>query len=804
MAHVAQLLDDSRLEGVVAVNRYLGPPLHAALVNGASLEDAIHAVEQCCQMWGAALSPLIPLAGTPLRIESPWDEYLSGCEIDSVRSRGLLPDHPPNEKLHSHHVEVGLPGSDSILRVIHAGGKRPEQLMHVRIACPSASDPWFVAYAGSLGLLPTRPDPSILKRSNYQPELDFDSFIIVDDDVVESPGPDDLLSRIRDPGALSPTRLSLLWLSVSPALVDMSLVGGHPVFPWQAGVKRNSGANVVVIYEPGSVEDLCLLWNLRAAHGLPRGFPLAIPLSCDVPRVIDSWSRAGATTLWQLRGPNTVLASLSADAAVLDDISGEVASHPTPVSASDVLQAPCMPGRPSSDVATFADGVASIPAWSATDREAIRPGRSPFDSWRLKARIRPQARQLPPSKFMERRTSSWSGGPRGGAWEHPTSKPMDIATVHWPSGWTVLKAVARDRGVRAEPSAAGRVAAALLRQLGSMIGLEPLLDRQLIVELERLSQRDAMSWFKDRLRRIGRAIDASAEKALTLEQQIDELHIPRLEGEDGELLTCSRLKDRVFRDQETAKQWLSWAEKSGLVVRGVQTTCDKCGAKSWRAMGEIAPPIVCRGCGNQIDRAFPAANMTFFYRASEPLVRVMQHDTLVHLLALRFFCELLGSPGDRPSFLYGGYPGVDFFDEESGKPLGEADVVLVFSNGDLAIGECKKSGKGLTAEGVAKLDGLSEKLAAEWSFVATLSASEDCPPIWQGSERALPERPRFAIAGESLLRHHIVWLADENPVSWPGVTKREQEEDETNSDVMKRTLEWLQGQKGWDRYIFTD
>jgi len=453
---------------------------------------------------------------------------------------------------------------------------------------------------------------------------------------------------------------------------------------------------------------------------------------------------------------------------------------------------------------TFSDGVATVPAWSAADREAVAPGPPPLDWYQIKTRIRPQGRQLPPSKFMERRTSSWSAGPRGGAWEHPTSRPTDIATVHWPSGWTVLKAVARDRGLRAEPSAAGLAATAVLHQLGSLTALVPLLNGELIAELERLSQRDAMPWFKERLRKLGRAVDASPDKTLALEQKIEELRLPRQEGEDGEFATFGHLKNRVFHDRETAKQWLSWAEESGIVVRGVQISCDKCGAKSWRAMGEIAPPLVCRGCGSRIGRAFPADSLAFSYRASEPLVRVMQHDTLVHLLAVRFFCELFRPVGDRPSILYGAYPGVDFFDLQSRTPIGEADVVLVFSNGDVAVGECKRSCNGLTAGEVEKLNRLTGELRAEWSFVATLSPAADCPPIWQNSVQQLPEGPRFALTSEKLLRHDIVWLQGEDPLAWPSDAEREASNSEAHSGQIKRTLEWLQGQKGWDRWIFTD
>ena len=53
------------------------------------------------------------------------------------------------------------------------------------------------------------------------------------------------------------------------------------------------GPNVVVAYEPGSVVDLCVLWDLRAANGWGH-LPLGVPSTEDVPGVIREWSRSGA------------------------------------------------------------------------------------------------------------------------------------------------------------------------------------------------------------------------------------------------------------------------------------------------------------------------------------------------------------------------------------------------------------------------------------------------------------------------------------------------------------------------------
>ena len=49
--------------------------------------------------------------------------------------------------------------------------------------------------------------------------------------------------------------------------------------------------------------DLCLIWNLRAAHGHYPGLPLGVPSTADVGAVLRAWTDKDAET-WalQLRG----------------------------------------------------------------------------------------------------------------------------------------------------------------------------------------------------------------------------------------------------------------------------------------------------------------------------------------------------------------------------------------------------------------------------------------------------------------------------------------------------------------------
>lgn len=800
---VPELLDESRLEGVVPVSRLLGPPLEAMLVDKSSLGDGALAIEHCCQRWAGALNPLIPATSGEMRLAPPWDDYLRSCDVEYVCSNDLVTHDGVVMNFYSHVLREGRPGGNFILKVIHARGKQADWYKSVQAARPSEDSPWFIAYAGCLGLLPSHPDAEAVRGNGFLPELEFADLIRVESPIVENPSAEDLLARLRDPATLVPTSFSAFELNLSQASWNTPLSETTPLLPHQANDAERIGPNIVVLYEPGSVEDLCLIWNLRAAHGLPSGLPLAIPTTADVPAVLDAWKKVTALTSWGPIALRLALVSASVSRGKLEEAAQSSPDISDVVSPADVLQSPGMPGRSSTDVATFTDGEATAAAWSSADREAFPIGPTPRDFYHLKVRIRPRNRALPPSKWMQRRTGAMPG-PRGGCWETNASKPDDLARISWPSGWTVLSSLAHDKGLRVQPSPPGRAAASLLRRLGSVHALIPVLDARLIAELNRLCEREGMSWFRKELRRVTGRVGASERPSTTLSSEIDDLLVCRGETEDGQLLTYSRLKNRgVFRDRRLTERWLAWAEDVGLVVRGVGVRCDRCGATSWRAMGELSQAPVCRGCGNSVDRPYPADQIVFHYRASELLAQVTRWDALVHLLAMRYFCEVFRAVGDKPARLFGAYPGVDFYSEETGKPMGEADVVLVFTTGEMAIGECKRSAHGLKDADIRKLEDLCEKTGAEWSFIATLASAADCPAIWSDSERRLPAPPRFVLTAEHLLKYQVFWAYGADPFAWPNADGDE-ESPEPAQDWSNQLLGWLDGDGGWDTWIASE
>jgi len=115
---------------------------------------------------------------------------------------------------------------------------------------------------------------------------------------------------------------------------------------------------------------------------------------------------------------------------------------------------------------------------------------------------------------------------------------------------------------------------------------------------------------------------------------------------------------------------------------------------------------------------------------------------------MRYLCTLWGPQFDRPATLYGAYPGVEILDGD--KLIGEADVLLVLSDGNIVPGECKQRGAGLNENEIRKLDLLSERLGAPWNFLATADWAQDCPQLWPQSVSRDEDNWRIALTAEQL------------------------------------------------------
>ena len=757
MSELELLLDDGRMEGTYAVERVVAPDRVAAVVDRGDLSDARSAIEDLCTTWGGACGALLPADRDDTDLPVRWDSFLKAGVFDRLAHRGIAAQDPARRSVFVIPEVRGEP----LLSVLW-GRQDPDDWSVCDCSLPSPEDPWYVAYLACLGAWPLQPRQEQLRAAGLVDDYRFEQLLQVEREVVAEPGSVDLVARLRRPRYTYPAKLSCnelsLWrLPEAPHLSD------EPGLPHPGWERSRYGANLVVVYEPGNVEDLALIWNLRAAHGVFPGVPLAVPATVDVAQVLKTWSEVGSKS-WALRLFGLVsrpwgLVSTTVDDDRLASWAEQVAGNWAVADVDTVLFPGQRPGRPSKDVAVFRDGRARIAAVAADDREFLRSRPAQAQAPELRVRLNPVGRHLPPSQTLARYLPTlW--GYRGGGSEHDGGQIDSILDLDWPSGWHVLEAVTRDRGLRAIPSRPGRAATALLRRLGTFAELQPLLDPAVIETLTGLGARSGRAWFEQQIRDLHKSLNLSPDQALArsqvIEQRLSDLALLPFEADRTEL-TWDALQQRL--SPEAAHEWLGWAESRELLVRGAEVACDRCHAREWRPATELAVPVICRGCGHSIRRPFPADRLVFRYRASEMLRQTLQQNALPHLLAARWLVALLGRQG-----LYGVHPGVEFCDE-TGKRVAEVDIVLLFSNGTIALGECKLTPRGLLQADVDKFEDFADTLGASWTFYAVPAWRSDCGEPWQQLPRNRPERPRFLLTNEQLVdpAGDVVWTHGTDP-----------------------------------------
>ena len=216
------------------------------------------------------------------------------------------------------------PAGPSIYALLASERTRGEEPAAIDTSLPDRSDPWFVSYLAVLGTVPDEVSGWSLQRAGLNPSLDLAELLTVEENPIAEPGAVDLIGRVA---ARRDARfLTLLGLGVHSAAWSQDLAT-QPTWDSRGWTAAFCGSNIVVVYEPGSVADLCLLWNLRAAHGHNLGLPLGVPNTADVDAVLRAWSdKDGQSWALTLRGFNRpfALTSLSVPQEGLAEIAEAV------------------------------------------------------------------------------------------------------------------------------------------------------------------------------------------------------------------------------------------------------------------------------------------------------------------------------------------------------------------------------------------------------------------------------------------------------------------------------------------------
>lgn len=775
------LLDEGLLGGQHEATTTLRPERSVQVVSAGDLEGQRAEMELACQIWGGGSRPIVPLVGTTLPV--PYVRLLETEQIDLVsgveETDVSLPERVESRR------------SWDIPALLVAASEPLERWRPVQVVELGDDDPWREIYNAVLGTWPEVPDPGMIKRSFLlREDLRFEEVVPVER-VTANGSLEDLIARTTDEEHLTPRQVANMFLNYG-LRPDTSFMGvREEVVPNPYAKRRSAGPNVIVVVTQGSVEDLALLWNLRGAHGLSRTLPIGVPVEQVTAAVLRELQEPGRATMFGLGGGACHLVSASVPLSKLwelAELSKAVVASPY----EELVTFGPAPGRVRSHVSWWQDGKTRLDPMANADRDVLRVAR---DAPNLVLDVAVNGYPLPTDPTM-RGTDLYGRFQAGEAQLSVSSlRAEHTVEVRWPSSWTCLAAVAQSRGLSASASEPGLAAATLIRALGSVQAVEHLLHQPLIDLLYRMAEQSGMSWWKKRWATTHRQMLEGGADTATLEEMA--LRLGRDEpavGPPGEGRTVPFQEFVVaLGGDRAARHWVGWAERRHLVVRGAEVTCPGCRTVSWLPLAALPPPVPCPGCGRQIDQPYDPRELRFTYRLGEPLRRVLETDSLGHVLVLRWVSELFERGG-----LVGAHPGVTFAGAD-GQLIGEADVLLLFSDGSLVPIEVKRRGAGVDERALSLMDTLADALEARWDALAVTQAARDLPDI-AAAERRSPDRPRLLLTDDQIHEPLVIWTMGSNPFEW---APRTADQDRERERAYRKALAGNDPDVPWDRVADT-
>lgn len=356
------LLSDIRLEGAHSIDRVLRPPNPAQAVARNDFEAATDAIRRACDAWGGAYMPLIPVdASEP--IDQRWVDILDHSPVDGMDDHDLVDTQPQFGYGFRTHINSGL----FLLRQLM---DLPMPADHATVQTAgglSAEDPWYLSYLATFGDHPLKRAPDKKQINRIRDDYDYGDVVPVEG-FSGTPGAEDLLTRLRRPNTMTAVQLTLSSLTYSAAPVALGFPSSARIQLGTHHAARRYGPNVVIVYEPESVDDLALLWYLRALHGFPAGFPLGIPNSADVADVLSLWHSEQAYKVWGWNGGDMTLISASVP---LERLLECTETNDFQVSTPDeVLQPFGGCGLFATDTAHYTNGRAQIPRFARIVHES--------------------------------------------------------------------------------------------------------------------------------------------------------------------------------------------------------------------------------------------------------------------------------------------------------------------------------------------------------------------------------------------------------------------------------------------------
>lgn len=762
------LLDDERLNGPHEVHVSFRPERVAVPITSGAVDQAVATIEAQCQVWGGATTPLIPLTSEGV-VADEYAHILPGAAIDHVLGLDLYalgaggpltPEAPSGER--------GWWGSQFAAALLDY--HRQDSYAVLEVVDLSKDDPWRPIYAACLGRLPEAPTRELLNAGYLKPELTFEDFLRVDR-VQVTGSLDDLLSRLSSDERITPRQLSMLHLAYGNS-GSTSLRTKPDLLPTPGFDRYDSGPNVIVACSPGSLDDLALLWNLRGAHGDGRVLPIGLPLDVVTPDTIQTLINHPRIARNGMAHRVAYVTSASIGVDAITEGLGSALGGNRPLVAVSPLSEMLGFGYPGGwhrdDVLVWHDGRAHLTPLPPDSHSDIFQRGSLSDLTRMAYDLAVPSHPFPhvDDVRIDPFSGTFAAGHRSTSGRNARSR-AEVQQVEWPAASLIARAIARRRGLDLDESEPGRACRVLLAGMEDLSFLSYLAHAPLLGLLEQMAARHGFGWYKERLRSTNEEADPTIAVPSTTDDLPDK--------------AFNEFKKVLGNNDRAARYWLLWAERAGLVIKGLPLQCVKCRAKQWIPVSAFAPPIICRGCGEAMDAPFgdrPTVNFT--YRLSERLRRVYEQDAMGHLLVAHYFDSLFR--GGKSGRLIGLHPGMEVRMADETAIVGEADVLMLTRHGEFIPVEVKRRSAGLTDNEITKLDMLAATLSSPWSAVA---ACEYAVTAGDGLAASVLRHDadetykRMVLTYDHLLEPMLVWSMGSDPfaldpLSADDIAKREQ------------------------------
>ena len=711
-------------------------------------------VARHCQRWSGASEPIIAVRqdGT---LCAPYGDILAGSTVDHFP--GL--EYRALEAPWSAKVKYPIQRENLFTQVacVLLDYHQQDKYAPLEIVTLDTDDPWRLIYLCCLGTSELSLDPRWLHNAGLIAELRVDDFLNALP-VKVTGSLDDLLTRLKDTDNFTPRSLSMIHLPHGN-LGSSGMRSPRPVLPDRRSVSYDAGPNVVVVFSPGSVEDASLLWNLRASvgdfHAVPIGLPAAETTPEALAKISLACSRNGRAAYQLYVTSTSVSAQRLRELAGLSD-DGD-SRHLAVVDPGQVLRLDQPIGWSHEEIVTWSEGQAKITPRARSAAEKVLSNPALSRSLRFNIDVTVVSSPLPiaddvridttAGDFYAGSVSSWCAG----------SYLSEVRNVTWPSRLLMARAFASRKKISLQESEPGRAVRLAIEGLDGLDWVHNILHAPLLDKLEELAARRGFGWFKRRLRN---TIGTEADPLDTVPPSVDQL----ADASFGEFKRVLGNNDKATRN------WLLWAEKAQLIVKGFAIECSNCQAKLWLPVQAFSPPIICHGCAQPIETPFgDKHNTEFRYRLSERLRRVYEQDAMGHLLAARYLSIILGNR------LIGVHPGMNVQAVGADSPTGEADVLAFTFYGEFVPVEVKRSVTGLTDTELDKLDALCTSLYAPWSAVAACHYMRGAADSFRAVTRRFADgtHRRIALAYDGLLDPIPVWLLEADPFEVTPLTEEE-------------------------------